>query len=151
MSLDDNMIKIMNVVRHFTGDTDKLSFDDAIDSLMKLKANKLVAEDVDWNKITDFNTFIKPGIYSVWNKPMKNSPIPGNDQGSIVIILGDGNWTLQLLFTFYSGLYYRADTKDALSKGIAKWNKVSTSVVGGVAKALLFSLVPRIGGARYVA
>ena len=55
MSFDDNMTKIMNVVRHFTGDTDKLSFDDAIDSLLKLKANKLVPEGVDWNKINDFN------------------------------------------------------------------------------------------------
>lgn len=142
MNFDDNMTKIMNVVRHFTGDTDKLSFDDAIDSLMKLKANKLVAEDVDWNKVTDFNTFIKSGIYSVWNKPMKNSPIPGADQGSIVIILGNGDWTLQLLFSFYSGLYYRADTKSNFSEGRAKWNKVSVSVVGGVTKAFLSALTP---------
>ena len=145
MSLDDNMIKIMNVVRHFTGDTDKLSFDDAIDSLMKLKANKLAEENVDWNKITDFNTFIKPGIYSVWNKPMKNSPMPNSDQGSIVIILGNGDWTLQLLFTFYSGLYYRADTKGALSEGHVKWNKVSTSVVGGVTEPVLIGFAaPRL-------
>ena len=131
MSFDDNMTKIMNVVRHFTGDTDKLSFDDAIDSLLKLKANKLVPEGVDWNKINDFNIFTEPGIYSIWLKPMKNCPVNGSDQGSIAIILSDENWTLQLLFTFYTGLYYRADTKNALSKGFAKWNKLSTSVVGG--------------------
>lgn len=131
MSFDDNMTKIMNVVRHFTGDTDKLSFDDAIDSLLKLKANKLVAENVDWNKINDFNTFLEPGIYDVWLKPMKNCPMSGSDQGSIAIILSNGDWTLQLLFTFYSGLYYRADAKDALSKGLTKWKEISTSVVGG--------------------
>ena len=142
MSFDDNMTKIMNVVRHFTGDTDKLSFDDAIDSLLKLKANKLVAEAVDWNKINDFNVFTEPGIYSVWNKPMKHSPMPGSDQGSIFIVLGTGDWTLQLLFTFYSGLYYRADTKGALSKRLVKWKEISTSVVGGVAKALLCALHP---------
>ena len=145
MSLDDNMIKIMNVVRHFTGDTDKLSFDDAIDSLLKLKANQLVPEDVDWNKINDFNIFNEPGIYSIWLKPMKNCPMNGSDQGSIAIILSNENWTLQLLFTFYSGLYYRADTKNALSKGLTKWNKVSTSVVGGVAKPVLIGFAaPRL-------
>lgn len=142
MSFDDNMTKIMNVVRHFTGDTDKLSFDDAIDSLLKLKANKLVPEGVDWNKINDFNIFNEPGIYSIWLKPMKNSPLDGSDQGSIAIILSDENWTLQLLLTFYSGLYYRADAKNALSKGLTKWNKVSTSLVGGVAKALLCAMLP---------
>ena len=131
MSFDDNMTKIMNVVRHFTGDTDKLSFDDAIDSLLKLKANNLVPEIVDWNKINDFNTFTEPGIYSIWLKPMKNSPMDGSDQGSIAIILGNGDWTLQLLFAFYSGLYYRADTRVALSKGETKWRQLSTSVVGG--------------------
>ena len=142
MSFDDNMTKIMNVVRHFTGDTDKLSFDDAIDSLLKLKANKLVAEDVDRNKINDFNIFTEPGIYSIWLKPMKNCPMNGSDQGSIAIILGNGDWTLQLLFTFYSGLYYRANTKGALSEGHATWSKCSTSVVGGIAKALLCALLP---------
>lgn len=142
MSFDDNMTKIMNVVRHFTGDTDKLSFDDAIDSLLKLKANKLVAEGVDWHKINDFNIFTEPGIYDVWLKPMKNCPMNGSDQGSIVIILGNGDWTLQLLFTFYSGLYYRADTKGALAEGETKWKQLSTSVVGGVVKALLCALHP---------
>lgn len=130
MSLEDNMTKIMNVVRHFTGTTDKLSFDDAINALLKLKTNGLAASDLDWNKINDLDKLTKPGVYTVWLKPMKHTPLEGSDEGSIVIVLGNEDWTLQILVSFYQGIYYRADTLNALSKN-KPWKELLTNVVGG--------------------
>lgn len=144
MSLEDNMTKIMNVVRHFTGTTDKLSFDDAINALLKLKANGLVASNLDWNKYDDLNVFTTPGIYSVWLKPMKNVPMAGSDQGAILVVIGTGDWTAQIMFTFYSGAYYRADTMGALKQGHVTWKQfnVTDTNLGGVTKALLSALTP---------
>lgn len=127
MSLEDNMTKIMNVVRHFTGTTDKLSFDDAINALLKLKANGLVASNLDWNKYDDLNVFTTPGIYSVWLKPMKNVPMAGSDQGAILVVIGTGDWTAQIMFTFYSGAYYRADAMDALKQGHVTWKQFNVT------------------------
>ena len=127
MSLDNDLSRIMDVVRHFTSRTDKLSFDDAINALLKLKANGLVASELDWNKYDDLNVFTTPGIYSVWLKPMKNSPVPGSDQGSILVVIGNGDWTAQIMFTFYSGAYYRADTMGALKQGHVTWKQFNVT------------------------
>ena len=142
MSLDNDLSKIMDVVRHFTGRTDKLSFDDAINALLKLKTNGLVASELDWNKYDDLNVFTTPGIYSVWLKPMKNVPMAGNDQGAILVVIGTGDWTAQIMFTFYSGAYYRADTMGALKQGHVTWKQfnVTDTNLGGVVKAVLSAL-----------
>lgn len=87
-----------------------------------------------WNKIDDLNTFVTPGVYSVWLRPMKNSPMSGSDQGAILVVIGTGDWTAQIMFTFYSGAYYRADTMDALKQGHATWkqfNVTDTNFWGG--------------------
>lgn len=142
MSLDNDLSKIMDVVRHFTGRTDKLSFDDAIKALLAMKTSGLSATDLDWNKIDDLNTFFTPGVYSVWLKPMKNSPMPGSDQGAILVVIGTGDWTAQIMFTFYSGAYYRADTMGALKQGHVTWKQfnVTDTNLGGVVKAVLSAL-----------
>lgn len=144
MSLDNDLSRIMDVVRHFTSRTDKLSFDDAINALLKLKANGLVASDLDWNKYDDLNVFTTPGIYSVWLKPMKNVPVAGSDQGAILVVIGNGDWTVQIMFTFYSGAYYRADTMGALKQGYVTWKQfnVTDTNLGGVVKAVLSALLP---------
>lgn len=144
MSLDNDLSRIMDVVRHFTSRTDKLSFDDAINALLKLKANGLVASDLDWNKYDDLNVFTTPGIYSVWLKPMKNVPMAGSDQGAILVVIGNGDWTVQIMFTFYSGAYYRADTMGALKQGHVTWKQfnVTDTNLGGVVKAVLSALLP---------
>ena len=127
MSLDNDLSRIMDVVRHFTSRTDKLSFDDAINALLKLKANGLVASDLDWNKYDDLNVFTTPGIYSVWLKLMKNVPMAGNDQGAILVVIGNGDWTVQIMFTFYSGAYYRADAMGALKQGHVTWKQFNVT------------------------
>ena len=144
MSLDNDLSKIMDVVRHFTGRTDKLSFDDAIKALLAMKTSGLSATDLDWNKIDDLNTFFTPGVYSVWLKPMKNSPMSGSDQGAILVVIGNGDWTAQIMFTFYSGAYYRADAMGPLKQGYVTWKQfnVTDTNLGGVVKTFLSALLP---------
>ena len=107
-----------------------------------MKTSGLSATELDWNKIDDLNTFVTPGVYSVWLRPMKNSPMSGSDQGAILVVIGTGDWTAQIMFTFYSGAYYRADTMGALKQGHATWKQfnVTDTNLGGVVKAVLSAL-----------
>lgn len=127
MSLDNDLSKIMDVVRHFTGRTDKLSFDDAIKALLAMKTSLLSATGLDVNKNDDLNTFFTPGVYSVWLKPMKNSPMAGSDQGAILVVISDGDWTTQIMLTFYSGAYYRAEKMGALKQGHVTWKQFNVT------------------------
>ncbi|MDT7035786.1 MULTISPECIES: hypothetical protein [Lactiplantibacillus] len=81
---------------------------------------------------TDLNQLATPGVYNLWLKQIKNSPIPGSDQGAILSVFGpnkDSDWMAQLLLTFYSGAYYRADSAAAIKAGKTAWKKLGESKV----------------------
>lgn len=133
MSLNDVMKNHMDAVRDVTGASGLLSMAMATDALKNLNAFEGKALPYD----TDFNELDKPGVYSAWLKPMKNAPLNGSDQGSIVLIFKQETSVLQMIFSFYSGLYYRVDSMAQIKAGKIAWNKV-----GGVAKAFLAALTP---------
>lgn len=76
---------------------------------------------------SDFNQLTTPGAYTLWLKPAKNSPMDGSDQGAILLVIGsntDSGWTAQLLLSFYSGAYYRADSAATIKAGKTAWKKL---------------------------
>ena len=79
---------------------------------------------------TDINQLTQPGSYSLWLKLAKNAPMYGSDQGSILLVFGpskDSDWMAQLLLTFYSGAYYRADSANTIKAGKTAWKKLTAS------------------------
>lgn len=128
MSLDDTMKEHMDAVRKVTGANDLLSLATSTDLLNDFNGLKTVTLP---NGI-DLNQLATPGVYNVWLKPVKNSPLDGNDQGSILLVLGpnkDSDWIAQLLLTFYSGVYYRADFAHQISSGNTPWKSWECTVV----------------------
>lgn len=128
MSLDDTMKEHMDAVRKVTGANDLLSLATSTDLLNDFNGLKTVplASDIDLNQLTT------PGVYSLWLKPVKNSPLEGSDQGSILLVLGpnkDSDWMAQLLLTFYSGVYCRADSAHQISIGNTPWKSLEYTVV----------------------
>lgn len=128
MSLDDAMKEHMDAVRKVTGANDLLSLAMSTDLLNDFNGLKTVvlANNTDLNKLTT------PGVYDVWLKLVKNSPLDGNDQGSILLVLGpnkDSDWMAQLLLSFYDGVYYRADLASQISIGNTPWKSLEYTVV----------------------
>ncbi|MCG0820895.1 collagen-like protein [Lactiplantibacillus plantarum] len=77
---------------------------------------------------TDINQLTQPGSYTLWLKLAKNTPMYGSDQGSILLVFGpskDSDWMAQLLLTFYSGAYYRADSAPTIKAGKTAWKKLT--------------------------
>lgn len=136
MSLEDTMKAHMDAVRSVTGANDLLSLAASTDLLNDFNGLKTVTLPND----TDLNQLATPGVYNLWIKLAKNSPLSGNDEGSILLVLGpnkDSDWMAQLLLTFYSGAYYRADAFGVLSSGKTAWRKL-----GGVIHKLLANVLP---------
>ncbi|WP_334263589.1 hypothetical protein [Lactiplantibacillus plantarum] len=77
---------------------------------------------------SDLNQLTQSGTYTLWLKLAANSPMPGSDQGSILLVIGsnqDSGWTAQLLLTFLSGIYYRADSTANIEAGKTAWQKLA--------------------------
>lgn len=110
----------MDAVRGVTKASGLLSMAAATDALKKFNA----FEGTALPNGTDFNQLIKPGVYSAWLKPMKNSPMNSSDQGSMVLVISANGWIAQLLITFYSGSYYRADNVNQIKAGKTPWTKL---------------------------
>lgn len=110
----------MDAVRDVTGASGLLSMAMATDALKNF--NEFEGKSLPYG--TDFNQLIKPGVYSAWLKVMKNSPMNNSDQGSMVIVISVDDWIAQLLITFYSGFYYRADGVNRIKTGEIPWIKL---------------------------
>ncbi len=136
MSLNEAMTSVMDVVRYFTGRTDKMSVEEATKALLELKSNPFDATPLPYE--TDFNQLSKSGLYTAWIKPMKNAPLKSSDQGSLVLVTYDKStkWCAQVIFTFYSGAFYRADSFDQIKAGNKDWKKL-----GGGVKAVLSAIL----------
>ncbi|WP_262335833.1 collagen-like protein [Lactiplantibacillus plantarum] len=77
---------------------------------------------------TDINQLTTPGAYNLYIKLAKNTPLDGSDQGSMLLVWGpnkDSDWMAQLLLTFYSGAYYRADSTATIKAGKTAWKKLA--------------------------
>lgn len=145
----------MDAVRSVTGTNDLLSLAASTDSLNNFNGLKTVLLPND----TNLNQLATPGVYNLWNKPVKNSPVPGSDQGSILLVLWpnkDSDWMAQLFLTFYN----RADSAYQISNGKTSWTKLSWNKMGrgsnsvhpdGMLSTIKRLLAPQIGGAKYVA
>lgn len=75
---------------------------------------------------SDINQLTQAGVYTLYLKAAKNTPMDGSDQGSILLVLGPNNksdWMSQLLLTFYSGAYYRASFAANIKAGQVAWQK----------------------------
>lgn len=133
MSLENNMTKIMDVVRHFTGRTDKLSFDDAIKLLLNITPFDV---ELKFGKEFDLNNLNKTGIF--WLTPNDGAT---KDKNNVPF---DGKWwyIINLYSTEYNcfqiaipddpvAIYMRTKTGSNWNA----WNKV-----GGVVKAVLSAL-----------
>ena len=146
MSLNDVMKNHMDAVRDVTGASGLLSMAMATDALKNFNAFEGKALPYD----TDFNELDKPGVYSAWLKPMKNTPLNGADQGSIVLVFKQEINVLQIIFSFYSGLYYRVDNMAQIKAGKSAWKKVG-GVINPVLSVFKRVVAPLIGGVAYVA
>lgn len=146
MSLNDLMKNHMDAVRDVTGASGLLSMAMATDALKNFNAFEGKALPYD----TDFNELDKPGVYSAWLKVMKNSPMDKSDQGSMVIVISVDDWIAQLLITFYSGFYYRADNVNQIKSGEIPWIKLG-GVINPVLSAFKRVVAPLMGGVAYVA
>lgn len=128
MSLEDTMKAHMDAVRKVTGANNLLSLVASTDSLNDFNGLKTVPLAND----TDLNQLKTPGVYSVWLKPIKNSPMSGSDQGSILLVLGpnkDSDWMAQLLLTFYGAAYWRADSAHQIALGNTPWKSLNYTIV----------------------
>lgn len=128
MSLEDTMKEHMDAVRKVTGANNSLSLATSTNLLKDFNGLKTVTLASD----TDLNQFKTPGVYNLWLKPVKNSPLNNSDQGSILLVLGpseDSDWMAQLLLTFYSGAYFRADSAYQIALGHTLWQSLNYTVV----------------------
>lgn len=128
MSLEDTMKEHMDAVRKVTGANNSLSLAASTNLLKDFNGLKTVPLGTD----TDLNQLTTPGVYSLWLKPIKNSPLDGSDQGSILLVLGpnkDSDWMAQLLLTFYGGAYFRADSAHQISIGNTLWKSLEYTVI----------------------
>ena len=128
MSLEDTMKEHMDAVRKVTGANNSLSLATSTNLLKDFNGLKTVslASDIDLNQLKT------PGVYSMWLKPIKNSPLDGADQGSILLVLGpneDSDWMAQLILTFYGAAYFRADSAYQISIGNTPWKSLNYTVV----------------------
>lgn len=146
MSLNDVMKNHMDAVRDVTGASGLLSMAMATDALKNF--NVFEGKDLPFN--TDFNELDKPGVYSAWLKVMENSPIDHPDQGSMVLVISADDWMAQLLITFDSGFYYRADKVNEIKAGKTPWTKLG-GVINPVLLAFKRVVAPLMGGVAYVA
>lgn len=121
MSLNSEMKDHMDAVRKVTGVSGLLNLASSTDILNSFSAftSTDVAQDVD------LNSFFNPGVYSLWLKYAKNSPLEGHDEGAMLLVAGGGNnWYLQLIASFYDGMYYRADFIGNIQSGNHPWHKL---------------------------
>lgn len=146
MSLNKAMKDHMDAVRDATGASGLLSMAMATDALKNFNA----FEGTDLPHNTDFNQLIKPGVYSAWLKVMENSPMDHPDQGSMVLVISADDWIAQLLITFNSGFYYRADKVNLIKTGEIPWIKLG-GVINPVLSAFKRVVAPLMGGVAYVA